>query len=140
MVRFRKLAHVIWECKYHLVCCPRYRYRVLESGVRRTVDTSPLCSDQKDCTFTIWTGIWSERKTWERWIAGHTIGLNMSGEPQVHPLFSRTVSSCSVIRRRNLSSLPVILKQAKSYGKPCVMNSHLGGHPPSWRVRKEWNW
>ena len=28
--RFRKLSHTIYECKYHLIFCPKYRYRVLK--------------------------------------------------------------------------------------------------------------
>ena len=49
MTRFKKLAHVIWECKYHLVWCPKYRYRVLEQGVRRSVEEilESLCSWKK---------------------------------------------------------------------------------------------
>ncbi|MBW2148552.1 MAG: transposase, partial [Deltaproteobacteria bacterium] len=26
---FRKLAHAVWECKYHIVWCPKYRFRIL---------------------------------------------------------------------------------------------------------------
>ena len=32
--RFRKLSHTIYECKYHLIFCPKYRYRVLTDEVR----------------------------------------------------------------------------------------------------------
>ena len=28
--RFKKLSHTIYECKYHLVFCPKYRYRIFE--------------------------------------------------------------------------------------------------------------
>ena len=31
--RFRKLAHSIYECKYHIVFCPKYRHRVLKDEV-----------------------------------------------------------------------------------------------------------
>ena len=49
MERFRKLAHVIWECKYHIIWCPKYRYKVLEGGVRKTVDEilESFCSWKK---------------------------------------------------------------------------------------------
>ena len=40
MNRFNKIAHVVWECKYHLIWSPKYRYKVLDKGVRRTVDES----------------------------------------------------------------------------------------------------
>ena len=33
--RFRKQSHTIYECKYHLVFCPKYRYRVLTDEVRQ---------------------------------------------------------------------------------------------------------
>jgi putative transposase len=32
--RFRKLSHTIYECKYHLIFCPKYRYRILKDEVR----------------------------------------------------------------------------------------------------------
>ena len=36
MSRFKKLAHAVWDCKYHVVWCPKYRYRVLGGRVRRS--------------------------------------------------------------------------------------------------------
>ena len=33
MGRFQKLTHTIYECKYHIVFCPKYRYRVLRGEV-----------------------------------------------------------------------------------------------------------
>ena len=32
-----KLSHVVWECKYHLVWCPKYRFRILKGEVGRSV-------------------------------------------------------------------------------------------------------
>jgi len=32
--RFRKLSHTIYECKYHLIFCPKYRYRILKDEIR----------------------------------------------------------------------------------------------------------
>lgn len=29
MGKFKKLSHAIYNCKYHIVWCPKYRYRVL---------------------------------------------------------------------------------------------------------------
>ena len=29
MSDFQKLAHSIWHCKYHVVWCPKYRFRIL---------------------------------------------------------------------------------------------------------------
>ena len=36
--RFRKLAHSIYECKYHVVFCPKYRYRILKDEVGKYVE------------------------------------------------------------------------------------------------------
>ena len=35
--RFRKLAHSRYECKYHVVFCPKYRYRILKDEVAESV-------------------------------------------------------------------------------------------------------
>ena len=35
--RFKKLSHSIYECKYHIVFCPKYRYRILGGEVGRYV-------------------------------------------------------------------------------------------------------
>ncbi len=34
MSRFQKLSHTVWECKYHIVWCPKYRFRVMQYKVR----------------------------------------------------------------------------------------------------------
>ncbi|NOT05120.1 MAG: hypothetical protein HOP27_11030 [Anaerolineales bacterium] len=31
--RFRKLSHSLYECKYHIVFCPKYRYRVFKDAI-----------------------------------------------------------------------------------------------------------
>ena len=31
--RFRKLSHTLYECKYHLVFCPKYRYRIFQEEI-----------------------------------------------------------------------------------------------------------
>ncbi len=35
--QFRKLAHSLYECKYHIVFCPKYRYKILQSEVANYV-------------------------------------------------------------------------------------------------------
>lgn len=35
--RFKKLSHSLYECKYHLVFCPKYRYRVLDGDIGQFV-------------------------------------------------------------------------------------------------------
>ena len=31
--RFRKLSHSLYECKYHIVFCPKYRYRIFKEAM-----------------------------------------------------------------------------------------------------------
>ena len=31
--RFRKLSHSIYECKYHVVFCPKYRFRIFQDDI-----------------------------------------------------------------------------------------------------------
>jgi len=31
--RFRKLSHTLYECKYHVVFCPKYRHRIFKDAV-----------------------------------------------------------------------------------------------------------
>jgi putative transposase len=31
--RFKKLSHTIYECKYHIVFCPKYRFRIFKDEV-----------------------------------------------------------------------------------------------------------
>ena len=46
---FKKLAHAVWQCKYHLVWCPKYRYRILKGEVGESVRDviRQLCSWRK---------------------------------------------------------------------------------------------
>ena len=32
--RFRRLSHTLYECKYHLIFCPKYRRRILKDEIR----------------------------------------------------------------------------------------------------------
>ena len=34
MSRFKKLSHTIYECKYHMVWIPKYRYRVMTGEIQ----------------------------------------------------------------------------------------------------------
>lgn len=38
MSRFRKLSHCLWHCQYHLVWCPKYRYRVMIGPVKSEIE------------------------------------------------------------------------------------------------------
>ena len=35
MTRFKKLSHTLYECKYHIVFCPKYRYAIFKDAVAR---------------------------------------------------------------------------------------------------------
>lgn len=39
------LAHVVWDCKYHIVLVPKYRYKVFEKEVKEAVrdELKKLC-------------------------------------------------------------------------------------------------
>ncbi|MCB8979736.1 MAG: IS200/IS605 family transposase [Ardenticatenaceae bacterium] len=47
--QFKKLAHSLYECKYHIVFCPKYRYKILQEEVATYLKEQiyRLCS-QKD--------------------------------------------------------------------------------------------
>ena len=46
---FKKLSHTLYQCKYHIVFCPKYRYRILtgDVGAYVTQEIYRLCT-QKD--------------------------------------------------------------------------------------------
>jgi len=35
--QFNKLAHALWQCKYHVVWCPKYRFRILKGEIGKSV-------------------------------------------------------------------------------------------------------
>ena len=37
MKTFKRLSHAVWECKYHIVWCPKYRFRILKGQIGRSV-------------------------------------------------------------------------------------------------------
>ena len=41
----RKLAHVVWDCKYHIVLVPKYRYKVFTTEIKEAVknELKKLC-------------------------------------------------------------------------------------------------
>ena len=38
MARWKKLSHVVYQCSYHIVWCPKYRFRILKGGVAKFVE------------------------------------------------------------------------------------------------------
>ena len=49
MAKWKKLAHVAYQCDYHIVWCPKYRYRILRGNVARSVEHNirALCEWKK---------------------------------------------------------------------------------------------
>ena len=37
MKQFKKLSHAVWDCKYHVVWCPKYRFRMLKGDLAKSV-------------------------------------------------------------------------------------------------------
>ena len=37
MNQFKKLAHAVWQCKYHVIWCPKYRFRILRGEIGLSV-------------------------------------------------------------------------------------------------------
>ena len=38
MAKWKKLTHVVYQCSYHIVWTPKYRYRILEGDVAKAVE------------------------------------------------------------------------------------------------------
>ena len=38
MAKWKQLAHVVYQCSYHIVWCPKYRFRILKGGVAKFVE------------------------------------------------------------------------------------------------------
>ena len=49
MAKSKKLAHVVYQCAYHIVWCPKYRYWVLRGNVAKFVEKNirALCEWKK---------------------------------------------------------------------------------------------
>ena len=50
MGKYKHQSHVVWQCNYHIVFCPKYRFRVLTGIVKELVehDIRMLC-EWKGC-------------------------------------------------------------------------------------------
>lgn len=50
MSRFRKIAHILWHCQYHLVWVPKYRYKIMEGEMKsELIRCIRLFCEQKNC-------------------------------------------------------------------------------------------
>ncbi len=47
--RYRRLSHSLYECKYHVVFCPKYRYRILEGEIGKSTEQQirSLCQQKE---------------------------------------------------------------------------------------------
>ena len=47
--RFKRLSHSLYECKYHIVFCPKYRYRILKDEIGEYVrrEIEQLCRQKE---------------------------------------------------------------------------------------------
>lgn len=50
MAKWKKQAHVVYQCCYHIVWCPKYRYRILRGAVGKFVE-------EKIRTVCEWKGV-----------------------------------------------------------------------------------
>ncbi len=47
MSRFKKLAHVVWHCQYHIVWIPKYRYKVLKGKIGEEVRKTIIIQSER---------------------------------------------------------------------------------------------
>ena len=49
MSEFKRLAHAVWQCKYHVVWCPKYRFRILKGNIAMSMEDilKQLCEWKK---------------------------------------------------------------------------------------------
>jgi len=47
---FKKLSHSLYQCKYHIIFCPKYRYRILTGDIASyvTQEIYRLCNQKVD--------------------------------------------------------------------------------------------
>ena len=71
MSEFKKLSHTIFECKYHVVFCPKYRFRLFRGDIcEYTRQQIYSLSDQKDLVEV--TGVEHSRGSYSRGIVDTT--------------------------------------------------------------------
>ena len=49
MKQFMKFSHAVWDCKYHVVWCPKCRLRILIGEVAKFASLKPF--KKKDASF-----------------------------------------------------------------------------------------
>ena len=47
--RFKRLSHTVYECKYHIILCPKYRFRIFKNEIAEyTKQRIYVLCNQKD--------------------------------------------------------------------------------------------
>ena len=48
--QFKRLSHSLYECKYHIVFCPKYRYRIMKEAIGEYVrqQVYQLCKQKEE--------------------------------------------------------------------------------------------
>ena len=76
MKDFKRLAHAVWQCQYHIVWCPKYRFRILKDEVGGSVCDAikQLCEWKKVeilegsvQTISIWCCRFPRRTLFQKW-------------------------------------------------------------------------
>lgn len=53
MSRFKKLSQAIWHCHYHIIWCPKYRFKILTGSVAEEVSACiRIFSERQGCEVT----------------------------------------------------------------------------------------
>ena len=99
MGRFKKLSHAVYDCKYHIVWCPKYRYRVLLEEKAKFVETSVrmLCE---------WKGLEVEALAYYKLQGNHHFAsVNQVAEQALNGLFAKKSSMVPFSVRLKLNIL-----------------------------------
>ena len=72
--QFSKLAHSLYECKYHIVFCPKYRYKILDTVASKYVhqEIYRLCNQKSGVEIL---ELWGQH-VWSRGYCVSTVGLD----------------------------------------------------------------
>ena len=53
MSRFKKLSQAVWHCHYHIIWCPKYRFKILTGSVAEEVSACiRIFSERQGCEVT----------------------------------------------------------------------------------------
>jgi|GEM_PF-5312193 len=118
MPKWKKQSHVVYQCSYHIVWCPKYRFRILEGAVGKYVEErirticewkaseiEELSVIEDDAVFLSRTSTWVsytlERlpADWELLYLGYRDGELRGFVREFQELFGRRRNSADVVSR-----------------------------------------